>query len=136
MLIDLFNAFDPVRFLIDSPLWVSFVTPGLAYVIILSVVYALLRGVLGDGDAAIGGTLALSILLLVAETMWMLSTLTEVFLRVGVMVGYPLVLAVTVGTISNVVTAFIAARVVLGLGSFLFPSRQVQEAVDNSHESK
>lgn len=120
MLIDWFNAFDPVRFLIDSPLWVSFVAPGLAYVIILSVVYALLRGVLGDGDAAIGGTLALSILLLVAETMWMLSTLTEVFLRVGVMAGYPLVLAVTVGTASNVVTAFIAARVVLGLGSFLF----------------
>lgn len=66
----------------------------------------------------------------------MLSTLTEVFLRAGVMDGYPLVLAVAVGTISNVVTALIAARAVFSLGCFLFPSRQVQEAVDGRHESK
>lgn len=136
MLIDLFNAFDPVRFLIDSPLWVSFVAPGITYIITLSVIYALFRGVLGSSGAAEGLTLALGVLLTIGGTIWMLSTLTEVFLRAGVMDGYPLVLAVAVGVISNVVTALIAAREVFSLGVFLFPSRQVQEAVDGSRESK
>lgn len=120
----------------DAPFWVLFVAPGITYTITLSAIYGLLRGVLGSSGAAEGLTLALGVLSTIGGTIWMLSTLTEVFLRAGVMDGYPLVLAVAVGTISNVVTAFIAARVVLGLGSFLFPSRQVQEAVDGSHESK
>lgn len=136
MLIDLFNAFDPVRFLIDAPLWVSFVAPGITYTITLSVVYGLFRGVLGSSGAAEGLTLALGVLSTIGETIWMLSTLPEVFLRAGVMDGYPLVLAVAVGTISNVVTALIAARAVFSLGGFLLPSRQVQEVVDGSHESK
>lgn len=108
MLIDLFNAFDPVRFLIDAPLWVSFVAPGITYTITLSVVYGLFRGVLGSSGAAEGLTLALGVLSTIGGTIWMLSTLPEVFLRAGVMDGYPLVLAVAVGTISNVVTALIA----------------------------
>lgn len=58
MLIDLFNAFDPVRFLIDAPLWVSFVAPGITYIITLSAIYALLRVVLGRSGAAEGLTLA------------------------------------------------------------------------------
>lgn len=136
MLIDLFNAFDPVRFLIDAPLWVSFVAPGITYIITLSAIYALLRVVLGRSGAAEGLTLALGVLSTIGGTIWMLSTLTEVFLRAGVMDGYPLVLAVAVGTISNVVTALIAARAVFSFGGFLFPSSQVQEAVGGSRESK
>lgn len=136
MLIDLFNAFDPVRFLIDAPLWVPFVAPGITYVITLSAIYALFRGVLGYSGAAEGLTFALGVLSTVGGTVWMLSTLAEVFLRAGVVDGYPLVLAVAVGTISNVVAALIAARVVFRIGGFLFPSRQVQEAVDGSRESK
>ena len=118
MLVDIFNSFNPTQFLIDSPLWVSFITPGATSAIILGVTYALLRVTTRNKEMSEGITVGVGIILVVLGGLWMLATLTEVFKHAGVNEGYPLVLAVFVGAISNILVVAIIARTVFATHRF------------------
>lgn len=109
MLVDIFNSFEPTQFLIDSPLWVSFIAPGVAFTVTLGVIYTLSRLTIHNKDAREGIVGAIGFILFVCGGIWVALVLTDVFKHAGVNVGYPLVLAVTVGAISNILVVVIIA---------------------------
>lgn len=135
MLVDIFNSFEPVRFLIDSPLWVSLFAPGVAFVVALSVVDALLKLTIRDKKELKELTFALGALVGVAWLFGMMLTLLEVFTRAGVAEGYPQVLAMLVGFALNTLTAFVIIRAVLVLHRFTHTHPKFQKLVGVSHEN-
>lgn len=135
MLVDIFNSFEPVRFLIDSPLWVSLFAPGVAFVVALSVVDALLKLTIRDKKELKELTFTLGALVGVAWLFGMMLTLLEVFTRAGVAEGYPQVLAMLVGFALNTLTAFVIIRAVLVLRRFTHTHPKFQKLVGVSHEN-
>ena len=135
MLVDIFNSFEPVRFLIDSPLWVSLFAPGVAFVVALSVVDALLKLTIRDKKELKELTFALGALVGVAWLFGMMLTLLELFTRAGVAEGYPQVLAMLVGFALNTLTAFVIIRAVLVLRRFTHTHPKFQKLVGVSHEN-
>jgi hypothetical protein len=119
MLVNIFNSFNPTQFLIDSPLWVSFIAHGIMFVICLGLSTAVIALIIRDKEARIGFTMAVSAVLVVFGGIWELATLTEVFKHAGVNEGYPLVLAVIVGVISNILVVAIIARTVFAAHGFI-----------------
>lgn len=129
MLVDIFNSFEPVRFLIDSPLWVSFFAPGVAFTLILGAVHALLKLTIRDKKELKELTFAFGALVGVAWLFGMMLTLLEVFTRAGVAEGYPQVLAMLIGFALNTLTAFIIIRAVLVLRRFIYTHPKFQKLV-------
>jgi hypothetical protein len=119
MLVNIFNSFNPTQFLIDSPLWVSFVAYGIIFVICLVFFIAVTALIIRDKGAVIGTALAIGTTLAVADGLWMMATLMGVFKHAGVNEGYPLVLAVAVGVISNILVVAIIARTVFVTHRFI-----------------
>lgn len=119
MLVNIFNSFNPAQFLIDFPLWVSFVAYGIIFVICLVFFIAVTALIIRDKGAVIGTALAIGTTLAVAEGLWMMATLMGVFKHAGVNEGYPLVLAVIVGVISNILVVAIIARTVFAAHRFI-----------------
>lgn len=134
MLVDIFNSFEPVRFLIDSPLWVAFFAPGVAFVVALSVVDALLKLTIRDKKELKELTFALGTLLGIVRLFGMMLTLLEVFTRAGVAGGYPQVLAMLIGFALNSLTAFVIIRSALVLSRFIHTHPKFQKLVRDSHE--
>lgn len=135
MLVDIFNSFEPVRFLIDSPLWVSFFAPGVAFTLILGAVHALLKLTIREKKEVKEASFALGALVGVAWLFGMMLTLLEVFTRAGVAGGYPQVLAMLVGFALNTLTAFVIIRAVLVLRRFTHTHPKFQKLVSVSHEN-
>lgn len=135
MLVDIFNSFEPVRFLIDSPLWVSFFAPGVAFALILGAVHALLKLTIREKKEVKEASFALGALVGVAWLFGMMLTLLEVFTRAGVAEGYPQVLAMLVGFALNTLTAFVIIRAVLVLRRFIHTHPKFQKLVGNSREN-
>ena len=75
--------------------------------------------IIRDKGAVIGTALAIGTTLAVAEGLWMMATLMGVFKHAGVNEGYPLVLAVIVGVISNILVVAIIARTVFAAHRFI-----------------
>lgn len=134
MLVDIFNSFEPVRFLIDSPLWVSFVAPGVGFIVILGAVHTLLKLTICEKKEVKEASFALGALVGVAWLFGMMLTLLEVFTRAGVAEGYPQVLAMLVGFALNTLTAFVIIRAVLVLRRFTHTHHKFQKLVGNSRE--
>lgn len=134
MLVDIFNSFEPVRFLIDSPLWVSFFAPGVGFVVALSVVDRLLKLTIRDKREIKELTFALGALLGIVWLFGTMLTLLDVFTRAGVTNGYPQVLAMLIGFASNSLTAFVIIRAVLVLRRFIYTHPKFQKLVRDSHE--
>ena len=134
MLVDIFNSFEPVRFLIDSPLWVSFFAPGVGFVVILGAVHALLKLTIREKKEVKEASFTLGALVGVAWLFGMMLTLLEVFTRAGVTNGYPQVLAMLIGFASNSLTAFVIIRAVLVLRRFIYTHPKFQKLVRDSHE--
>lgn len=134
MLVDIFNSFEPVRFLIDSPLWVAFFAPGVGFVAILGAVYALLKLTICEKKEVKEASLTLGALVGVAWLFGMMLTLLEVFTRAGVAEGYPQVLAMLVGFALNTLTAFVIIRAVLVLHRFTHTHPKFQKLVGNIRE--
>lgn len=134
MLVDIFNSFEPVRFLIDSPLWVSFFAPGVAFALILGAVHALLKLTIREKKEVKEASFALGALVGVAWLFGMMLTLLEVFTRAGVAEGYPQVLAMLVGFALNTLTAFVIIRAALVLHRFTHTHPKLQKLVGNSRE--
>lgn len=135
MLVDIFNSFEPVRFLIDSPLWVSFVAPGVAFTLILGIVYSVLVLTLRDPEATAGLTIGTGILLMFVGGIWTLASLTEVFKQAGIAEGHPLVLAVIAGTFTNFIVATVIIRAVFYVCWFIYTHPKFQKLVNTSGES-
>lgn len=135
MLVDIFNSFEPVRFLIDSPLWVSFFAPGVAFVVILGAVYTLLKLTIRENKERKGATFVLGALVSVIWLFGMMLTLLEVFTRAGVAEGYPQVLAMLIGFALNTLTAFVIIRAVLVLRRFIYTHPKLQKLVGDSREN-
>lgn len=135
MLVDIFNSFEPVRFLIDSPLWVSFFAPGVTFVVTLGVVDPLLKLTIRDKKELRELTFALGALLGIVWLLGTMLTLLEVFTRAGVANGYPQVLAMLIGFASNTLTAFVIIRAVLVLRRFIYAHPKFQKLVHDSHEN-
>lgn len=119
MLVDIFNSFEPVRFLIDSPLWISFFAPGVGFVVILGVIYGSLSLIFRDEKMRNDIAFCFGVVLAVGWLLWALASLTEVFIRAGVTEGYPLALAVIVCTISNILVLLLILHSMFTLGSFV-----------------
>lgn len=135
MLVDIFNSFEPVRFLIDSPLWVSFFAPGIAFTLILGAVHALLKLTIREKEEVKEASFALGALVGVAWLFGMMLTLLEVFTRAGVAEGYPQVLAMLVGFALNTLTVFVIIRAVVVLRRFTHTHPKFQKLVGNSREN-
>lgn len=135
MLVDIFNSFEPVRFLIDSPLWVSFFAPGIAFTLILGAVCTLLKLTIREKNEVKEASFALGALVGVAWLFGVMLTLLEVFTRAGVAEGYPQVLAMLVGFALNILTAFVIIRAVLVLRRFTHTHPKFQKLVGVSHEN-
>lgn len=135
MLVDIFNSFEPVRFLIDSPLWVSFFAPGVAFVVILGAVYTLLKLTIRENKERKEVSFVLGALVGVVWLLGTMLTLLDVFTRAGVAEGYPQVLAMLVGFASNTLTAFMIIRTMLALWRFFCNHPKSQKLVRNSHEN-
>lgn len=133
MLVDIFNSFEPIRFLIDSPLWVSFFAPGVGFVVILGAVYALLKLTIREKKELREASFVLGALVGVAWLFGMMLTLLEVFTRAGVAEGYPQVLAMLIGFALNTLTAFIIIRAVLVLHRFVYVHPKFQKPVNDKH---
>lgn len=133
MLVDISNSFEPVRFLIDSPLWVSFFAPGVGFVVILGAVYALLKLTIREKKELREVSFVLGALVGVAWLFGMMLTLLEVFTRAGVAEGYPQVLAMLIGFALNTLTAFIIIRAVLVLHRFVYVHPKFQKPVNDKH---
>ena len=118
MLVNIFNSFNPTQFLIGSPLWVSFIAHGITFAVILGATYALLRATIRDKEMREGTTIGVGVILVVFGGIWMLVNLAEVFKHAGVIVGYPMVLAVFVGAISNILVVVIIAYAVFAAHRF------------------
>ena len=134
MLVDIFNSFEPVRFLIDSPLWVSFFAPGVGFALIIGAVSTLNALTITDKETRSGINIGLAIILVILGGFWELATLTEVFKRAGVAEGYPLTLAVIVGTFSNIAILLLIIYGAFTLGRFVTTHRGRQKAVKDSGE--
>lgn len=134
MLVDIFNSFEPVRFLINSPLWVSFFAPGVGFVVILGAVYALLKLTIREKKELREASFVLGALVGVAWLFGMMLTLLEVFTRAGVIEGCPQVLAMLTGFALNTLTAFIIIRAVLVLSRFIHAHPKLQKLVRDSRE--
>lgn len=134
MLVDIFNSFEPGRFLIDSPLWVSFVAPGVAYALILGAVCTLLKLTNREKKELKEESLILGALVGVVWVFWLGLTLLEVFIRAGIAGGYPQVLAILVGFALNILTAFVVIRTVLVLRRFIHTRPKFQKLVRDSHK--
>lgn len=134
MLVDIFNSFEPVRFLIDSPLWVSFFAPGVAFALILGAVHALLKLTIREKKEVKEASFALGALLGIVWLFGTMLTLLDVFTRAGVANGYPQVLAMLIGFASNSLTAFVIIRAVLVLRRFIYTHPKFQKLVGNSRE--
>lgn len=119
MLVNIFNSFNPTQFLLDSPLWVSFIAHGITFAVILGATYALLRATIQDKEMREGTIIGVGVILVVFGGIWTLVNLAEVFKHAGVIVGYPLVLAVTVGVISNILVVVIIAYTVFATHRFI-----------------
>lgn len=119
MLVDIFNSFDPTQFLIDFPLWVSFIAYGIIFVMCLGFFSAVSALIIRDKEAAIGTMLGIGTVLAATVGLWMMATLMQVFKHAGVNEGYPLVLAVTVGIISNILVVAIIARIAFAAHRFI-----------------
>ena len=129
MLVDIFNSFEPVRFLIDSPLWVSLFAPGVAFTLILGAVCTLLKLTIREKNEVKEASFVLGALVGVAWLFGMILTLLEVFTRAGVAEGYPQALAMLIGLASNSLTAFIIIRAVLVLHRFTHTHPKFQKLV-------
>lgn len=134
MLVDIFNSFEPVRFLIDSPLWVSFFAPGVGFVVILGAVHALLKLTIREKKEVKEASFALGTLVGVAWLFGMMLTFLEVFTRAGVAEGYPQVLAMLVGFALNTLTVFVIIRAVVVLRRFIYAHPKFQKLVRDRHE--
>lgn len=134
MLVDIFNSFEPVRFLIDSPLWVSFFAPGVGFVVVLGVVGALLKLAIREKEEHKEATFVLGSLVGVVWLLGTMLTLLEVFTRAGVAEGYPQVLAMLIGFALNTLTAFVIIRAVLVLRRFIHAHPKLQKLVRDSRE--
>ena len=119
MLVNIFNSFNPTQFLLDSPLWVSFIAHGITFAVILGVAYALLRATIRDKEMREGTIIGVGVILVVFGGIFTLVNLAEVFKHAGVIVGYPMVLAVIVGVISNILVVAIIARAVFAAHGFI-----------------
>lgn len=135
MLVDIFNSFEPVQFLIDSPLWVSFVAPGVGFTLSLGLIYSVLVLTLRDPDTIAGLTIGTGILLIFGEGIWTLANLTEVFKRAGIAEGHPLGLAVIAGAFSNFIVATLIIRAVFYACWFIYTHPKFQKLVNSSAES-
>lgn len=135
MLVDIFNSFEPVRFLIDSPLWVSFFAPGVGFVVILGIIYASLSLIFRDEKMRDDITFCFGAVLAVGWLLWALASLTEVFIRAGVANGYPLALAVIVSTISNILVLLLTLYGVSTMVSFATTYSKRQKPVVDSREN-
>mgnify|MGYP001005415006 CR=1 FL=1 len=112
MFIDFVNGFDPMGFLMDSPPWVSFVVPGLVFVVALVVIM-----VLGVINPAL--VLASVIPFMVA---WILGTfvvLWMVFQHTGVDREPLLALLMVLGFLSNSIVASVGVGVIFGFLGWL-----------------
>lgn len=134
MLVDIFNSFEPIRFLIDSPLWVSFFAPGVGFMLILGIIYGSLSLILRDKKMRDDIAFCFGVVLAVGWLLWALASLTEVFIRAGVAEGYPLVLAVIVGAISNILTLLLILHGVFTLGSFVTTHSGHPKSIEGSGE--
>jgi hypothetical protein len=134
MLVDIFNSFEPVRFLIDSPLWVSFFAPGVGFALIIGAVSILNALTITDKETRSGINIGLVIILVILGGFWGLATLTEVFKRAGVAEGYPLTLAVIVGAFSNIAVLLLITYGAFTLGRFVTAHSGHQKPVKNSGE--
>ena len=134
MLVDIFNSFEPVRFLIDSHLWVSFFAPGIGFVVILGAVHTLLKLTIREKKEVKEASFVLGALVGVAWLFGMMLTLLEVFTRAGVAEGYPQVLAMLVGFALNTLTAFVIIRAVLVLRRFTSAHPNPQKSVKDNGE--
>lgn len=119
MLVNIFNSFNPAQFLLDSPLWVSFIVHGIIFIMCLGLSNTVSALIIRDKEARIAIAVGVSAVLVVFGGIWELATLTEVFKRAGVNEGYPLVLAVIVGVISNILVVAIIARTVFAAHRFI-----------------
>lgn len=119
MLVNIFNSFNPTQFLIDSPLWVSFIAHGIIFVMCLGLSIAVTALIIRDKETRIAIAVGVSAVLVVFGGLWMLVNLGEVFQHAGVNVGYPMVLAVTVGVISNILVVVIIAYTVFATHRFI-----------------
>lgn len=119
MLVNIFNSFNPTQFLLDSPLWVSFIVHGIIFIMCLGLSIAVSALIIRDKEVRIAIAVAVSAVLVVFGGIWELATLTEVFKHAGVNEGYPLVLAVIVGVISNILVVAIIARTVFAAHRFI-----------------
>lgn len=135
MLVDIFNSFEPVRFLIDSPLWVSFFAPGVGFILILGLVYSVLVLTLRDPEATAGLTIGTGILLIFVGGIWTLASLAEVFKQAGIAEGHPLALAVIAGTFSNFIVATVIIRAAFYVCWFIYTHPKFQKLVNGSGES-
>lgn len=85
MFVDIMNAFEPVQFLMDSPLWVSFIVPGVALAVALAIIVVL--GELVAEELAV----ALVVPAVLGSLFGVPVILSEVFRHAGVHMGFPLV---------------------------------------------
>lgn len=134
MLVDIFNSFEPVRFLIDSPLWFSFFAPGVALALILSAGYIAMKLTVRDTKELREVSIPLGIIVSVIWMFGMPLSLLEVFTRAGIAGGYPQVLAMFVGVTLNILTVFVIVRTVLTLSRFTSAHPKPQKPVKNSGE--
>lgn len=113
MFIDFVNGFNPMGFLMDSPPWVSFVVPGLVFVVALVVIVVL--------GAVVGAPLVLASVIpfMVA---WILGTfvvLWMVFQHAGVDSVPLLALLMVLGFLSNSIVASVGVGVIFGFLDWL-----------------